>query len=146
MWAVQRTESESVISLWRLLTESFTRWLFPGGVFRQGSVWKVPADDRDATLPGNFLSIKNRLLVLQYLMSEVVSGLVPAWVWREQQWNASMRCLNEELYFKHWRSIHTFLDNGGCLTALSHCSHNQREQQHIWKVFLIRTSKRENIM
>lgn len=112
MQAVQRTESESIISLWRLLTESFTQWLCPGGIFRQGSVWKVPADDRDATLPGNFLSIKNRLLVLQYLMSEVVSGLVPAWVWREQQWNASIRCLNEELYFKHWRSIHTFLDNG----------------------------------
>lgn len=41
---------------------------------------KVPTDDRDAMLTRHFTSVKNGLFVFQDLMSEVVSGLVPALV------------------------------------------------------------------
>lgn len=46
--------------------------------------WKVPTDDRYPTLTRHFMSIKNRLLILQDLMSEVISGLLPAWVKRTE--------------------------------------------------------------
>ncbi|KAG7243661.1 hypothetical protein INR49_011218 [Caranx melampygus] len=38
--------------------------------------WEVPTDDRDATLPRNFLSIEHGLLIFQDLMSEIIAGLV----------------------------------------------------------------------
>lgn len=38
---------------------------------------KVATDDWDAALPQHFLPIKNRLLILQDLVSEVISGLFP---------------------------------------------------------------------
>lgn len=45
--------------------------------------WEVPTDDRDATLPRNFLSIEHGLLVFQDLMSEVIACLVSVNMSRE---------------------------------------------------------------
>lgn len=45
---------------------------------------KVPTDDGDSTQPRHSLSVKNRLLVFQDLVGEVISGLVPVWEKGEQ--------------------------------------------------------------
>lgn len=39
---------------------------------------KVPADDRDTTQTRHLAPVKNGLFFFQDLMSEVISGLVPA--------------------------------------------------------------------
>lgn len=46
-------------------------------LLRRLFIWKVPADDRDATQTRHLTTIKDGLLLFKDLMSEVISCLVP---------------------------------------------------------------------
>lgn len=54
--------------------------IFPPGGGSLASNGKVSTNNGDTSLTRHTLSVEHRLLILQDLMSEVISGLVPVWV------------------------------------------------------------------